>query len=166
MGLWCGKENGCLLSSISNLFCIHLHAGRSPIHITAPICEPQIICQSKLASVHACVCADGGKSNTVQEKLHGETARKKTQWAVATIVCVDEGHKEWLHLLRLLEAHGDAFRRGWEATTGASHFWTLITWVNCLFHCITKRRSIIFHATAVLNKNRNKLSHPPHVTYR
>lgn len=52
-GLWWGKENGCLLSSISNLFCIHLHAGHRPIHITDPICELQIICQSKLVSVCA-----------------------------------------------------------------------------------------------------------------
>lgn len=51
----CGgeKANGCLLSSIPNLFCIHLHAGHRAIHTTGPICELQIICQS---SWRVCVC--------------------------------------------------------------------------------------------------------------
>lgn len=59
----CGgeKANGCLLSSIPNLFCIHLHAGHRAIHTTGLICELQIICQSS-RRVCVCVCVCGGNS--------------------------------------------------------------------------------------------------------
>lgn len=54
-----GKAKGCLLSSISNLFCIHLHAGHGAIHVMDPICELKIICQP---SWWLCVSVCGGNS--------------------------------------------------------------------------------------------------------